>query len=196
MGITKIILASASPRRLELMRQIGVDPIVHVAEIDETPFSNEQPHPLVRRMAEEKATCIAAGHVQEDLVIGADTVVVAGDRIFGKPVDFEDASAMLSCLSGTCHQVLTAVCVSKADVLSTRIVESTVRFRELSEMEIEAYWQTGEPLDKAGAYAVQGLAAIFIEEIQGSYSAIMGLPLYEVTELLAEAGVKVLDLDI
>ena len=169
---------------------------MHVAEIDETPFSNEQPHPFVRRMAEEKATCIAAGHVQEDLVIGADTVVVAGDRIFGKPVDFEDASAMLSCLSGTCHQVLTAVCVSKADVLSTRIVESTVRFRELSEMEIEAYWQTGEPLDKAGAYAVQGLAAIFIEEIQGGYSAIMGRPFYKAAELLAEAGVEVLDLDI
>jgi len=196
MKTVKIILASASPRRLELLRQIKINPIVHAAEIDEIAFAGEEPKQFVRRMAEEKTASVTAFYDIESVVIGADTVVVSGDQIFGKPTSYDDALAMLSSLSGKRHKVLTAVCVSRVRAHSTCIVESSVRFRELTSAEIAAYWQTKEPLDKAGAYAIQGMAAMFIEEIQGSYSGIMGLPLYEVARLLAAVGVKMLDSDI
>ncbi len=196
MRTIEIILASASPRRLELLRQIGIDPLVHAAEINETPHSSESPRQFVRRMAEEKTASISACHDNGSLVVGADTIVVVGGQIFGKPSSYDDACSILRTLSGKRHQVLTAVSVNSTKLKSTVLVESTVSFRELTPGVIDAYWRTGEPLDKAGAYAIQGFAAMFIEEIQGSYSSIMGLPLCEVAELLAEAGVKVLDLDI
>jgi septum formation protein len=204
MSAIEIILASASPRRLELMRQIGLEPKVRVAHIDETPFVHEDPRQYARRMAQAKAVTVKSHYPDEVLVIGADTVVVAEGQIFGKPASQEEAFAMLSSLSGKYHQVLSSI--SLCQVLSsislcseysqlTRLVETKVRFRTLTAEEINTYWQTGEPKGKAGSYAIQGLAAVFIEEIQGSYSAVMGLPLFELAALLAETGLEVLDLE-
>jgi septum formation protein len=196
MNVTKIILASGSPRRLALLQQMGITPTVQVPRINESLKPYETPRQFVCRMALEKAMTVIECDDTGSLVIGADTIVVSDNQVIGKPTCFDDAVSTLRLLSGKRHQVLTAVTVGNAASCFTRIVVSTVCFRKLSNVEIGAYCQTGEPFDKAGAYAIQGLAAMFIEEIQGSYSAIMGLPLYEVAALLAEAGVKVLDLDI
>jgi len=188
-----IYLASNSPRRAELLRQIGVDFRVIAVAIDESATAQETPEAHVTRLALEKAR---AGHavLQGDHcrpVLGADTMVVAGDVAMGKPRDREDAIRMLQLLSGNTHRVLSAVALVDA-AEAWRLSISRVTFRTLTRDECAAYWSTGEPGDKAGGYAIQGRAAMFVSRLEGSYSGVMGLPLYETAELLAEAGVSLL----
>lgn len=183
-----VCLASVSPRRRELLEQIGVPHIVVGADIDETALTGEAPRDYVLRMARQKA--LAVRERGEKLpVLAADTTVVLDDVIYGKPRDREDGLAMLGRLSGRTHGVLTAVALADAHGVELRLSVSTVRFRSLSPEECAAYWETGEPRDKAGGYAVQGGAAVFIESLSGSYSGVMGLPLFETAELLQAAGV-------
>jgi septum formation protein len=183
-----VCLASVSPRRRELLTQIGVPHIVLGAHIDETARPGEKPRDYVRRMAREKA--LAVRERGEALpVLAADTTVVLDDVIYGKPRDREEGIAMLQRLSGRLHEVLTAVAVADARGVDLRLNASSVRFRSLTLEECNAYWETGEPRDKAGGYAVQGAAAVFIESLNGSYSGVMGLPLFETAELLRAAGI-------
>jgi septum formation protein len=186
-----LILAYQSPRRRELLEQLGLEFRVQPADIDEQLRAGELPQPFVERLALEKARAVAGGH-PDALVLGSDTIVVVDAHVLGKPRDREDALRMLTLLSGREHEVLSAVALvgPKAEAVSTQI--SRVRFRRLSDEEMNAYWASGEPQDKAGAYAIQGLGAIFIEHLAGSYSGVMGLPLFETTRLLREAGVAVL----
>jgi nucleoside triphosphate pyrophosphatase len=186
-----LILASASPRRCELLAQIGVEFEQQVADIDETPARGEAAEAFVRRMALEKARAVHRAGNGELPVLGADTVVVVDGLPLGKPEDFTHARQMLKLLSGRMHEVLSAVAlVDTAEAVAVN--RSRVWFRELGETEFEAYWETGEPRDKAGSYAIQGLAAIFIKRLDGSYSGVMGLPLYETARLLQEFGFQVL----
>ena len=186
-----IYLASASPRRRELLRQIGVTFRVIGAELDETALKGESPPAYVARLAEAKAA--AGWRGSQDLgaapVLAADTAVVLEGEILGKPADMNDAIAMLLKLSGRAHQVLTAVALRTAAGFEGRLSQSSVTFRSIDPEEARAYWDTGEPRDKAGAYAIQGYAAIFIADLKGSYSGVMGLPLFETAELLKAAGV-------
>jgi septum formation protein len=183
-----IILASQSPRRAALLEQIGVDFRRVPADIDEGVQPGEGAADLVERIAIAKAQAVRALH--PDLpVLGSDTVVVLGHRIFGKPRDRDDAIEMLLALSGHTHEVLTGVAVV-SDTTRYALSVSRVGFRELTAAEAAAYWATGEPADKAGAYAIQGLAAAFIERIDGSHSGIMGLPLFETANLLKQVGVN------
>jgi septum formation protein len=181
-----IILASASPRRSQLLQQIGIAHDVRAVDIDETPFAGEPPAQYALRLARDKAQALWQRlPVAERLpVLAADTTVALGPEILGKPVDRADAARILRRLSGVEHQVHTAVAVLHAAGADARLCTSTVRFRPLTNAEIDAYWDTGEPADKAGAYAVQGRAAVFIRHLSGSYSGVMGLPLYETWELL------------
>lgn len=182
-----IILASQSPRRAALLAQVGIEFRTHPADIDESAFADEGAADYVERVAVAKARAVHA--LFPDLpVLGADTAVVLDQQILGKPADRDDAIAMLLRLSGRTHEVLTGVAVV-TDEAQYRLNVSRVAFREVSEREAAAYWASGEPADKAGAYAVQGLAAAFIERIEGSYSGIMGLPLFETMLLLNRAGV-------
>jgi len=194
-----IFLGSASPRRAELLSQIGVAYKVAVADIDETPCLGETAELYVLRMALEKADAVLA---QAEVgfstlpVLAADTSVVLDGEILGKPRDQAEAMAMLARLSGRTHLVLTAVALvgpGAEGARASRLIVNKVRFRPISEAERLAYWLTGEPQDKAGAYAIQGRAAVFIEHLEGSFSAVMGLPLFEATELLAEFGINVCD---
>jgi septum formation protein len=186
-----LYLASGSPRRRELLTQIGVPYTALSAEIDETPFADEQPLAYVERLARGKAQAGLASlsAASEACVLGADTAVVLDGRILGKPLDEADARAMLTALSGREHQVLTAVAVANRQGSEARVVSSRVHFRPIRAEEIQAYWASGEPRDKAGSYAIQGLAAIFVEALQGSYSAVVGLPLCETAELLSRFGI-------
>ena len=185
-----LILASASPRRRELLDQIGVAHEVRVADVDEAALPREAPAEYVLRIALAKARAVAETLAPGDPrpILGADTAVVMAQHILGKPAARDDALRQLRLLSGREHEVLTGVALSHRGRQSTRLSVSHVRFRRLDETEIAAYWETGEPADKAGSYGVQGLAAMFIEAIHGSYSGIMGLPLYETAELLRAAG--------
>jgi septum formation protein len=184
-----IRLASASPRRHELLTQIGVPHVVTVPQVDEAALPDERPADYVQRLARSKAEAIW-NKDQSLPVLAADTTVVLDGTMFGKPSDRNEAMDMLGRLSGRTHDVLTAVALAHAGGLSLRMSVSEVRFRTLSEEECGAYWDTGEPHDKAGGYAIQGLAAVFIESMTGSYSGVMGLPLFETAELLREAGVR------
>ncbi len=183
-----VCLASVSPRRRELLDQIGVPHIVVAADIDETALAGEAPRDYVLRMARQKALTVRerGEHLP---VLAADTTVVLDDVIYGKPRDRDDGLAMLTRLSGRTHEVLTAVAIADSREVTLRLSVSAVRFRTLSSQECAAYWETGEPHDKAGGYAVQGVAAVFIESLSGSYSGVMGLPLFETAELLCAAGV-------
>jgi septum formation protein len=183
-----IILASQSPRRAELLAQAGIDFRVEPAHIDETVRADERAADYVERIAVGKALAVRAGHPDRP-VLGADTAVVLDQAILGKPADRDDGIRMLLALSRRTHDVLTGVAVA-ADTVHYRLNVSQVRFREISEREAEAYWATGEPADKAGGYAIQGLAAAFVERIEGSYSGIMGLPLFETLQVLDEIGVR------
>jgi septum formation protein len=183
-----VCLASVSPRRRELLEQIGVPHIVVGADIDETTVAGEAPHDYVLRMARQKALTVRQ-RGERLPVLAADTTVVLDDVIYGKPRDREEGLAMLGRLSGRTHEVLTAVAVADPRGVELRLSRSTVSFRTLSSQECAAYWETGEPRDKAGGYAVQGAAAVFIESLSGSYSGVMGLPLFETAELLRAAGV-------
>jgi septum formation protein len=182
-----LCLASRSPRRRQLLGQIGVPHVVSAAHIDEAVLSGERAADYVLRMARAKALAVRA-HSAALPVLAADTTVVVDELICGKPADEAAAVAMLQRLSGRSHQVLTAVALAGDAGLSFRLSASEVRLRALTRAECEAYWRTGEPRDKAGGYAVQGRGAVFIEHLSGSYSGVMGLPLFETAQLLAGAG--------
>ena len=185
-----VCLASVSPRRRELLAQIGVPYKVVGAHIDETAHPGEMPRDYVMRMARQKA--LAVRDRGEPLpVLAADTTVVLDDVIYGKPRDRDEGVAMLQRFSDRVHEVMTAVAIADAGGVALRLNVSSVRFRKLTPEECNAYWETGEPHDKAGGYAVQGAAAVFIESLSGSYSGVMGLPLFETAELLRGAGVGI-----
>ncbi|MCK5521870.1 MAG: septum formation inhibitor Maf [Thiomargarita sp.] len=184
-----IYLASLSPRRCELLEQIHVKYQQVAVNVDETPQAQEEPQDYVIRLALAKAR---AGQKMFTTypVLGADTTIVCHGQIFGKPNDKDDAKQMLKQFSGRSHQVMTAVALVTT-IERVRLSISKVYFRQLTESEIEAYIATGEPFDKAGSYAIQGHGSIFIKRIEGSYSGIMGLPLYETAMLLAEIGISI-----
>lgn len=185
----EIILASASPRRRELLEGIGVRFRVIAAGIHEAPWPNEKPASYALRNAHEKAREIRARVPGPALVVAADTIVVRGDRILEKPVDAAHASAMLRQLSGAEHEVITGLCVRCGPRESGDAVRTTVVFRELTDAEIEDYVATGEPMDKAGAYAIQGGAARFVSAIRGSHSNVVGLPMERLRAIFATFGV-------
>jgi septum formation protein len=186
-----LYLASQSPRRRELLEQIQVAYQTLKVDTDESIHKNEAPETYVQRVALQKAQ---AGYAlqPQDCVLGADTSVIYQQHILGKPVDKADAQRMLQTLSGQTHQVMTAVAIVSADLQLSQLNVSQVRFRVLTAAEIQAYIETQEPMDKAGSYAVQGLASIFIERIEGSYSGVMGLPLYETAQLLQQVDKSLL----
>jgi len=189
MPYARIRLASASPRRSQLLRQIGVAHDVRPVDLDESRWSGESPRDYVLRLAREKAlAAVASGDGIP--VLGADTTVAMGEEIFGKPRDEIDGVRMLAALSGRSHEVLTAVVLACDGRLETAISETRVTFRAISEAECRSYWASGEPADKAGAYAIQGLGAVFVTRLEGSYSGVMGLPLCETATLLDAAGVR------
>lgn len=199
MSLPDLYLASASPRRRELLAQIGLTVELIPQSMLEQRLDTESPESYVKRLAIEKAKAgsDALGDNGQRPVLGADTAVVLGDTVLGKPVDKADALAMLGLLSGQVHRVLSAVAVVGKDNLGQNktlvsMSESHVRFRRLSETERLAYWQTGEPVDKAGGYGIQGLGAMFIEHLEGSYSGVMGLPLFETAELLQQFDIELL----
>jgi septum formation protein len=182
----KLILASRSPRRRELLRQAGFDFDVRPSTLEETAAPNETPEAFARRAAREKALEVAASAPPESLVLGADTVVVANHEILGKPAELHDAARMLQLLSGVTHRVITGVCLVRApDRVEALAHETTfVTFRSLSEEEIRDYLASGEPFDKAGAYGIQGLASKFVTRVEGSYFNVVGLPVALVYDLL------------
>jgi septum formation protein len=186
-----LYLASGSPRRRELLTQIAVPFLTQIAPIDENALPGESPIAYVERLALSKAQAglAALTDTADTVVLGADTAVVLDGRILGKPTDRVDALATLSDLSGRTHEVLTAVALVSRERQVSRVVTSQVTFRALSQAEIEAYWASGEPQDKAGCYGIQGLAAVFVSQLQGSYSAVVGLPLCETAALLAEFAI-------
>lgn len=191
-----LYLASASPRRRELLEQIGVAFSVQVADVDESPLPAECPEAYVARLAQVKARAAQAKiPVLDAVVLGADTCVVLEGRILGKPQNREDALQMLAALSGRTHEVLTAVALAQQAACAVQVVRTEVQFRPLRAGEAEAYWDTGEPQDKAGSYGIQGLAAVFVREIKGSYSAVVGLPLCETAQMLEQAGIVCWNLD-
>lgn len=190
-----LYLASGSPRRRELLTQIGV-PFTQVnAAIDETPLPHESPAAYVERLALGKAAagyaCLANNEQPSTpfCVLGADTAVVLDGRILGKPLHEADAVAMLLALSGREHEVLTAIALLDSRRRETRVVSSRVRFRPISQDEAKAYWASGEPRDKAGGYGIQGLGGVFVAGLNGSYSAVVGLPVCETAELLGHFGI-------
>jgi len=186
----RLILASASPRRLELLAQIGIVPAHAAAEIDETPGPKELPGVLAGRLAEAKARSVA-GDFPGDFILGADTVVACGRRVLGKAADESQARVFLKLLSGRRHRVHGGICLIDPDGgVHQRLVTTQVAFKRLSRDEIDAYIEGGEWRDKAGAYAIQGAAAAFVPKINGSYSNVVGLALAETAALLHGAGCK------
>ncbi len=184
----RLILGSASPRRRELLAQIGVVPDeIRAADIDETPWKAELPRPYCARMAREKAQALEVG--PGEVVLSADTTVAVGRRILGKPADRAEAEAFLRLMSGRRHRVVTAVAMRTADKLWERDVETALKMKRLSDAEIAAYLDTNDWQGKAGGYGIQGPAAAFIPWLQGSYSAVVGLPLAETAGLLRHVGV-------
>jgi septum formation protein len=190
----KLILASQSPRRQALLTQLGYQFEIIVSDIDESLKPDELPADYVLRLAKEKALHAFAlsDNKVNSLVLGSDTSVVCQGQVLGKPENEADSIKMLSLLSGNQHQVLTAIAVvgqeQGIEQVFTKLVTTEVYFKALTLTEMQQYWQTGEPQDKAGSYAIQGIAGQFIKSIQGSYSAVVGLPLYECAQLLTEAG--------
>jgi septum formation protein len=179
-----LILASQSPRRKELLERAGITFKVEVAGIPEAPGPGESAENYVRRLSRQKAEAVTG-----DPVLGADTVVVVDGAILEKPADGEDARRMLKILSGRAHVVLTGVCLRQGDRMFSEVCETSVHFAQLSEMELEEYVASGEPMDKAGAYGIQGLASRFIHRIEGDYLNVVGLPVAVVYRLLKQAGV-------
>ncbi len=187
-----LILASASPRRAELLRQIGVAFSCHPVYINEDPRRDEDPLDYVRRLAEEKARAGLRAAGANGVVLGSDTAVIGADgRLMGKPRNEADAVTMLMQLSGRTHRVATGVALAVAGNCEVALVTTEVTFRTLARSECQAYWATREPQDKAGAYGIQGLGAVFVSHIAGSYSAVVGLPLKETADLLARFGIPV-----
>jgi septum formation protein len=195
-----LVLASGSPRRAELLDQIGVRYRISVADIDETVRAPEAPGDYVLRLAAAKAAAVRDRQRARLPVLGADTTVVVDGAILGKPADLAEARVMLRALSGRVHQVYSAVALATTGTvdesvqavgggIATRLSVTDVTFRALSDSEIDAYWETGEPRDKAGGYGIQGRGAVFVARIAGSYSGVVGLPLYETADLLTGYGV-------
>jgi septum formation protein len=185
----RVILASQSPRRRELLALVGIGHEVQPADIDETPWPDEAPVPHPERLARDKARVIAS-RAPDALVIAADTIVVVDGAILGKPTDAADARAMLRQLSGRTHEVCTAMAVAIGEQVETEVVRVAVRFRVLDDHMIERYIATGEPMDKAGAYGIQGYGATIVEHIEGDYFAVMGLSLVTIVQLAARMGVS------
>lgn len=179
----KLVLASRSPRRAELLSSAGIEFEIRVADVDESVNSGEAPLEYVTRLACEKAAAVPAS--PDEIILGADTTVVVDGQILGKPEDAADACRMLRALSGREHQVITGVCVRRGDDVQVGAVTTTVWFRAMSEAEIDGYVASGEPMDKAGAYGIQGQASRFIPRIDGSYANVVGLPVHLVYDLLA-----------
>src|SRR5687767_14548529 len=192
MGHASIVLASASARRSQLLDQIGVRHRVVAPDIDETLRPGERAAAYVERLAESKARAAAreSGESPAEPVLAADTAVVLGERIFGKPADEADCVEMLSALAGRTHAVLTAVALWHAGRLRQALCTSQVTFRAIGREECRRYWATGEPAGKAGGYAIQGWGAVFVERLEGSFSCVMGLPLFETAALLDAVGVR------
>jgi septum formation protein len=185
----RVVLASSSPRRHQLLTLIGIAHEVRPANIDESMRVRETPRRHAERLAREKASAIAKRD-PDLIIIGADTIVVVNRKVLGKPRDTDDAARMLALLSGREHLVTTAVAVSRGKKLRSAVEEVRVRFRRLRDDEIEAYIATGEPMDKAGAYGIQGYGATIVERIEGDYFAVMGLPIVRLIGLLRDVGVK------
>ena len=189
-ALTSFILASASPRRLELLKQIGLVPLAVVpADTDETPLKNELPAVYAQRIAHAKAHVVAGKH-QGAIILAADTVVACGRRILPKAENEKQARQCLELLSGRRHRVYTAVCIKTPTAISQKLVLTQVQFKRLRDTDIAAYIASGEWQGKAGGYAIQGLAAGFIPRINGSYSNVVGLPLAETAQMLEQAGMK------
>jgi len=193
----KFILASASPRRRELLASIGLEFDVLPSHVPEVHQEGEAPEEYVARLSRDKAQALASGHPGR-WVIAADTTVLLGDQLLEKPVDAADAARMLGTIAGQTHVVYTGVTLENVsrDYRETRVAESEVRMLPLSPAEIEWYVRTGEPLDKAGAYAVQGVGAMFIDSIHGSYTNVVGLPLATLFQMLRKAGIDPLSSDV
>tara|TARA_R110002096_G_scaffold46938_1_gene125462 strand:+ start:186 stop:755 length:570 start_codon:yes stop_codon:yes gene_type:complete len=187
-----IVLASASPRRAELLQQIGLNFKVSPSDIDESVHTNESVVDYVQRMALSKATVARQQNVPQDIIIAADTTVSIDSVILGKPEDETHCLEMLARLSGRTHMVHTAVVVSHLDYVGKALSSSEVLFRTIEASEAKNYWLTGEPKDKAGSYAIQGKGAVFVSKLSGSYSGVVGLPLYELTQLLRDTDVSIL----
>lgn len=190
----KIVLASQSPRRKELLGRMGLEFVTQASKIDESAFDGLEARELVATLSREKAQWIARQLDGETLVIGADTVVVRDGTALGKPKDAEDAVAMLLSLSGRDHQVCTGVTVCRGDRVLTQVEETQVTFRDLTEAEVRQYVSTGEPMDKAGAYGIQGLGGLLVEGIRGDYSNVVGLPVCRLGQMLKDFGVDCLAL--
>jgi septum formation protein len=187
----QLVLASASPRRQELLQQIGVFFTVSPVEIDESPLKDESPATYVERMALEKARAGWEASNKTLPVLGSDTAVVIDEQILGKPRDRAHGIEMLQQLSGRDHTVMTAVALVRKHETGIRLSESRVVFSDIPHQELIRYWESGEPVDKAGAYAIQGKAAVFIRRLEGSFSGVMGLPLNETAELLTGLGIDI-----
>jgi len=185
----RVILASSSPRRHDLLDLIGIRHEVIPANIDESVRARESPTKHAERLAREKAGAVAARD-PKCVAIGADTIVLIDKKILGKPANSVDAGSMLRLLSGREHTVVTAVAVAKGHTIVSAVEKVSVTFRELSDDEIDAYIATGEPMDKAGAYGIQGYGATIVERIEGDYFAVMGLPVVKLIALLSEVGVR------
>ena len=185
----RLILGSASPRRLELLAQIGLTPdALRPAYIDETPIKGETARDYVRRMARDKARALPLS--DDEALLSADTAVAVGRRILGKPENRDQAAEFMRLMSGRRHRVLTAIALRHRDRIRLRLVETTVRMRPIDELSLQAYLDAGDWQGKAGGYAIQGAAAAFIPWIQGSFSAVVGLPLAETATLLASVGIR------
>ncbi|MEH6624844.1 MAG: Maf family protein [Motiliproteus sp.] len=187
----KLVLASHSPRRKELLQQIGVSFSSCGADIDETHCAGESPAQYVQRLALQKAQAVQHQFGDDAVIIGSDTAVVCDEHILGKPKNQQHCVEMLMQLSGRQHQVMTSIALLDGERSLAKVVTSQVFFRTLSKIECQSYWQTGEPKDKAGGYGIQGLGAVFVKHIEGSYSAVVGLPLMETAELLGQMGVAI-----
>lgn len=187
----KLILGSQSPRRQELLARLGLDFEIKVADIDETMDGEKSPEVEVARISQEKARKIGETSSENDLIITADTIVVLDGKVLGKPKDKADATAMLTALSGRTHQVMTAVSLGKQGGVETFVETTFVTFRPLLPHEIHYYVVTGEPLDKAGSYGIQGLGGVFVASIQGDYYNVMGLPICRLSQVLKDQGVAI-----
>lgn len=187
-----LVLASASPRRRALLASMGLDFTVHSTDTDESRNDGEAPEDFVARLARDKAAQavidlkIPSANLGTNAVLAADTIVVQGDRVFGKPRDYEHATRIWSALSANKHQVMTAVCLLVSGRPQVKLVITDVEFSRVTEEQMQRYWATGEPADKAGAYAIQGFASAWVKLINGSYSNVVGLPLREVNQLLSD----------
>lgn len=183
-----LVLASSSPRRVELLRQLRLDFSIRVTEVDETPLPNEPPELYVDRLAQAKALAVLPLVAGETLVLGADTVVSCGGQLLTKPLHADDNRRMLERLSGRSHQVFTAICIANGSRCLTEVVRTEVEFLKIEEVALQGYIRCGEGSDKAGGYAIQGIGGIFVKRLVGSYSGVVGLPLAETESLLRRFG--------